>query len=165
VSQAVGAKGIDLSNVRSEIETLLRQTGNPALSPESLRAQGQRVGHQATQSSASNRDLVDELTGIVQNTASTVNREDVVNVIVARTGKSRAEAEQMADRVVALRQAASAKMDTMKQKVGETAERVSSVTSTTLWLALLGMLLSLGAAVFGANWASNRERAGSVARE
>jgi hypothetical protein len=144
------------ADLRSQITTLLQQTGNPALQPDSLRAQANQIGNRATQTSVSNSDLADEVTRMLQNTAGTVNREDLVNVIAARTGKSHADAERIADRVIALQQTASAKLDTLKRQAGATAEHVSNVTSTALWLTLIGILLALGAAVWGASWVSAR---------
>ncbi len=155
VTSAVGAAagqsgGIDLQNVRAEVEQLLRQTGAPALNPDSIAAAAERAGQTATQTPASNADVANEIAEMVRTRAGAVDREAMINVIVARTGRSRAEAERIADRVVSLQQAASSQIDTLKARVGETAEDVAGTTSSALWLALLGMGLSLGAAVAGA---------------
>lgn len=144
------AGDVNLGDVRSEIETMLRQTGDPALRPDSLRAGARQAESAATRSSASNGDVAGEIADIVRNKAGAVDRDAVINVIVARTGKSRAEAERLADRMVALRQTASAKIDTLKQAVGQRAEGAATVTAGALWMALLGLALSAGAATLGA---------------
>jgi hypothetical protein len=155
VTSAVGAAagqsgGIDLQNLRAEVEQLLRQTGAPALNPDSISAAAERAGQTATQTRASNEDVANEIAEMVRTRAGAVDREAMINVIVARTDRSRAEAERIVDRVVSLQQAASSQIDTIQARVGETAEDVASTTSSALWIALLGIGLSLGAAVAGA---------------
>ncbi len=154
VTSAAGAAagqsgGIDLQNVRAEVELLLRQTGAPALNPDSIAAAAQRAGQTTTQSQASNEQVASEIAEMVRMRAGAVDREAMINVIVARTGRSRAEAERIADRVVSLQQSAATQIDTLQARAGETAEDVASTTSSALWIALLGMGLSLGAAVAG----------------
>lgn len=143
-------------NLQSEIETLLRQTGNPAISPESLRATAEQGSDLITQSSASNADVAREISDMFRDQTRTVNRDDLINVIAARTGKSHAEAEQMADRVMAAYNTASAKLDTLKVAAADKAEDVASATSKGLWLALVGMVLSLAVAAFGGAWGVQR---------
>lgn len=143
-------------NLQSEIETLLRQTGNPAISPESLRATAEQGSDLITQSSASNADVAREISDMFRDQTRTVNRDDLINVIAARTGKSHAEAEQMADRVMAAYNTASAKLDTFKVAAADKAEDVASATSKGLWLALVGMVLSLAVAAFGGAWGVQR---------
>lgn len=154
VTSAAGAAaaqsgGIDLQTVRNEVEQLLRQTGVPALNPDSIAAAAERAGQSATQTPSSNEEVASEIAEMVRARAGSVDREAMINVIVARTGRSRAEAERIADRVVSLQQSASRQIDTLQARVGETAEDVASTTSGALWIALLGMGLSLGAAVAG----------------
>ncbi len=60
------------------------------------------------------------------------------------------DAERIADRVVSLQQTAVAKIDTLKHAAAQKAEGVASATSTGLCFALLGLGLSLAAAVLGA---------------
>lgn len=150
VGAAVNNGNVSMGDIRTQIETALRQTGDPALSPDSLAAAARRVGNTATNSSASNGDVVGEIANIISNKAGSVDREDIINVIMARTGKSRADAERIADRVVSLQQTATAKIDTLKHAAAQKAEGAASATSTGLWFALLGLGLSLAAAVLGA---------------
>lgn len=159
VSGAVNNGNVTAGNVRSQVESVLRQTGDPALNPDSLAAAARRVGNATTNPNVSNGDLVSDLVNLIQNKAGTLNREDVINVIVARTGKTRAQADQLADRVMALQQTASAKLDTLKQNVAQKAEGAASATSTGLWYALVGLVLSFLAAVLGAVTSARRDAA------
>lgn len=153
-SSALGAAGLDdgsvsFSDVRREIEQILRQTGNPALSPDSLSAAASQVGRTAT-GSASNEGLVDQFTSLLSSRAAQVDREEVINVVVARTDLSRAEAERLADRMIAARDSLASRVAGIRESAGEVAEEAAGRTAGALWIALLVMGLSLGAAVFGA---------------
>lgn len=159
VAGAVNNGSVSMGDVRSQVETVLRQTGDPALNPDSLAASARRAGNAATNPSVSNGDLVSDISNMIQNKAGTLDREDVINVIVARTGKSRADAERVADRIIALKQTAAAKIDTLKHAVAQNAEGAASATSTALWFTLLGLALSFAAAALGASQAAtDRER-------
>lgn len=152
---AIGQAGsIDFGSLQSEIETTLRQTGNPALSPDTLAAQAGEAGDQATASDASNQQVAQEITDRVRQTSGDVSREDLTNVIAARTGMSRPEAEQAADRVQSLvsdaRSQVSETAGNVQETVGAAAEDAANATSKALWAALLLMGLSVGAATLGA---------------
>lgn len=147
------AGGMDLGALQREIETTLAQTGNPALQPDSLGAQAEAVQGQAT-SGTDNRALAQELTERVRQTAGQVDREDMINVITARTGMSRAEAESAATRIEsaassARSQVSSAAQD-VQQQAGQAAGDAANVASKAAWAALLAMGLSVAAAAFGA---------------
>ena len=144
---------IDFQALQREIETTLQQTGNPALQTENLEEQVGQVRDQAT-TGASNQALAQELTDRVRQTAGQVDRQDLINVITARTGMSREEADRVATRVESAaagagQQVSSAAQD-IRQQAGEVAGDAANVASKAAWTALLIMGLSLAAAVFGA---------------
>ena len=159
VSAAAGA----LSNpnndaaIQSEIEQSLRQTGDPSLRPDSLKATAKQAGNVATNGPADNGAAASDIVNLVKDRARNIDRNDIVNIIAAKTGKSRAESEQMADRVTQAATDARSKLSqtaqdvkaTVQEKAPEIANKAASISSTTIWLALLGMGLSLAAAVFG----------------
>ncbi len=150
-----GERELDFNAIQREIETTLEQTGNPALSPDSLSADGQRAENQATQSGASNQQQVAQQVGdLLRSRAGQVDREEMVNVIAARTGKSRAEAEQIADRVQSTvgsaRTQVSQTVDTLQQRAGQVAGEAANTASKAAWGALLLMGSSVAAAAFGA---------------
>lgn len=157
---AIGQAGsIDPATLQREIETALEQTGNPALSPDSLQQQAQGAG-QAAAGGASNQQVAQEISQQVSATAGQVSREDITNVIAARTGMSRPDAERAAERVESAignaRQQVSQVAGDVQEQAGETAEQAANTTSKAMWGALLLMGLSVAAAAFGA---------GSTARE
>ncbi len=145
------------STIRTQLEQALRQTGDPKLSPESLAVTAKRAGNVATNGPADNGTAVQDIANLIKNRASNVDRNDIVNIIAARTGRSRAESEQLADRVTQAANDARSKISqtaqnvqqTVREKAPQVAESAASGASTGLWLALLGMGLSLAAAVFG----------------
>lgn len=162
VAQAGGAAaeqvgGLDLGAIEGEIETALQQTENPALQPDSLGARAEQV-RAAASSPQSNQSLAAEIAEQIRSTAGQARREDLVNLTVARTGLSEAEAERMIDRIESLAGTAQAQVGTTVDTVGaaaarmtrEGAEQVMGALSRASWLALLAMLLSGAAAVWAA---------------
>jgi len=149
---AVANDGGDV-NLRGEFEQLLRQTGDPSLRPDSLRADANAAKSTAAQGPADNGAAAQDIENLVRDRARNIDRADVVNIIVARTGRSRAEAEQIADRVTQAATDARGKLSsaaqTVRQEAPRVAEQAASGASTGLWFALLGMGLGLAAAVFG----------------
>lgn len=151
---ALGQAGnIDPATLQREIESALQQTGNPALSPETLGASAQGAGQTAA-GGASNQEVAREISDRVQATAGQVSRDDLTNVIAARTGMDQAEAERAADRVQSAigsaRSQVSQVAGDVQQVAGETAEQAANTTSKAMWGALLLMGLSVAAAAFGA---------------
>ncbi|HEY0776567.1 MAG TPA: hypothetical protein VGD56_01250 [Gemmatirosa sp.] len=156
-SAAAGAAANNSGALKDQFTELLRQTGNPALQPDSLKATAAQAGNVAANGPADNGAAAQDIANLVQDKSRTINRDDIVNIISARTGKSRAESEQLADRVTQaatdarskLSQTAQNVQETVREKAPEVADKAASISSTAIWLALLGMGLSLAAAVFG----------------
>ena len=159
---AVSAGGYALGNadqmdwgaMQREIERTLEQTGDPALSPESLATDAQRAQTRATQGTASNQELASDITGRIRARAGQVDRQDIVNVLAARTGMSQAEAERTADRVSSAAQQLQAQVgqltDTLRERAGEVAGAATDQAATGAWFALLGLGLAVAAAAMGA---------------
>lgn len=145
--------GIDFNALQHQIEATLRETGNPALSPDSLQQQAQAVKGQAT-AGTNNQALAQEITQRIRETGGKVNHQDVINVIRARTGMSQAEAENVATRVESVVSSAGAQISSAAQNVGQEAAQAAgaaaSAVSKTLWAVFVVMILSLIAAVIGA---------------
>lgn len=157
-------QGIDLSSIQKEAETLLRQTGKPALQPENLQNQAAQAGDQAqaqAQAAAANPQgaemnldaLMKTLSQEGSETIAAVDRDAAVNVVVARSGKTRPEAEQIVDRWIATAQQAKQKLAETKaqaeQKAREVGEATASGLSKASLLAFFGLLLGAGAAALG----------------
>ncbi|MDQ3556811.1 MAG: hypothetical protein M3409_08545 [Gemmatimonadota bacterium] len=151
---AVGQAGqLDLGTIQREVETTLQQTGDPALQPEAIEGQVQDVRGTAT-TGASNEALARDIQAEVARTAGRVDREAMINVITARSGMSRPEAEQLATRVENLsaniQTQVSATVDTLGVRTQQVAEDAQEALSRAAWLALLVMGLSVAAAAGGA---------------
>lgn len=149
-----GERELDFDALQREVETTLGQTGNPALNPDSLQKDAQQAGQTATRTGASNQQVAREIGDMMRRRGGQVDREELVNVIAARTGRPRAEAEQMADRIqgaaTTARQQVSETAGQVKEQAGEVAGDAANAASKAAWAALLIMGLSLAAAVFGA---------------
>lgn len=149
-----GERELDFDALQREVETTLEQTGNPALSADSLGNQAQAAGQTATQTSASNQQVAREVGDLLRSRAGQVDREELVNVIAARTGRSPEESGRIADRVQSSVQSARGQLSQaagqVQEKAGEAAGQAANVTSKALWGALLLMGLSVAAAAFGA---------------
>lgn len=144
---------IDFNALQREIEATLAQTGDPALQPESIEAEIEGVQSQAT-AGTSNEALAQEIADEIRRTAGEVDRQDVTNVVTARTGLSEAEAERVAIRIenatASARSEVAAAAQNVQAAAGDAAGTAANVTSKALWAALLVMGFSVAAAVFGA---------------
>lgn len=155
-------EGIDLSSLKQEAKTLLRQTGKSELQPKALSKQADAAGNAVSNSAGdmganpqqSDNEidgLIDRLSNKGKGVASEVDKEAAVNVIVARTGKSRAEATQIADNWIATSKQAAAKWEQAKQeaeaKTRDVADKAAKAASTAAILTFIS--LALGAVVAG----------------
>jgi hypothetical protein len=163
-------QNVDLNNLKTEATQLLRQTGKAELQPAALESSVKQSADEA-ENTAGNIGAVPQTTdaqvdGLLQqlfaegkDVAQEVDKNAVVNVIVSRTGKSRAEAEQIADNWIAASKQASAKMQQVKQeaetRARAVADKAADVASTAAMLAFVSMLLGAGVAYFGAKKGTN----------
>lgn len=158
-------QGLDLDNLRSEVRSILRQTGDPNLNPNRLENKAKQAGQEAKDAAgdaASNpQGADDEANGLFdrlfkqgQSTINSVDREDAVNVVMKRTGKSRAEAEQTVDGWITTYNQARVKIEQTKTQVTanvrEGADKAAGAASTAAIMTFFGLLIGAGAASFGA---------------
>ena len=168
----------DFSDARNQLEILLRQTGKAELNPDNLKAKaGEAVqdgkstaADAATTPQTSGNDLgafFDRLRQKAQPTLDAADKEALVNVIVARTGKSRAEAEQIAANYEQTYNQAIAKYNELKaqaeQKAREAGDAAAKGVSKAAWagvlVMLLGLAVSAGAGFLGRRHALRNEPA------
>lgn len=157
-------RGIDMTDLKREARLLLRQTGKSELSPENLERQATAAGREAKaeagQSAANPQatgdnfdDVIDRLTSRAENIGDAADRDAAVNVVMQRTGKSRAESEQVVDNWIATAKQARVKFDEAKVKVEaqarETGDKAAEGLSKAALLAALGLGLGAAAAAFG----------------
>lgn len=152
-ASAVGqAGGIDLGAIQREVDSALRETGDPALHPDSLGAAAQGIGDRTT-GPASTEDIARDIEASIRERSGRVDRAAVANVIAARTGMSQTEAERVAMRIENLAQDVATEagqlVDTAGVVVGRAAEAGSDALSTAAWWSLLALGLSFGAAAGG----------------
>lgn len=169
---AVGEKleGIDLGNLKNEAKLLLSQTGKAELQPDSLSNRlgtakqnaKNTAGNIATTPQTSDAQIdgmIDQLFSSGKEAGSALDKDAMVNVIMNRTGKSRAEAEQIADNWIATAKQTSAKVQEAKQqaelKAREVADKAARAASTAAILAFVSLLLGAAVAGFGAKKGSD----------
>lgn len=151
---AVGQAGdVDPGALQREIEAALAQTGDPALSADTLAGRAGEVRELAA-SGASNTELAREIAGMVRSSAGRVDREAIVNVVTARTDMSRPEAERVATRIESVagsvRAQAAAGVETARETAGDVAATASDYVGRAAWWALLALGLGVTAAAVGA---------------
>lgn len=158
----------DFADAQKQLETLLRQTGKAELNPEKLKSQandavkdGQAAaGDAAAAPQASGNELssfFDRLRQKAQPKLEAADKDALVNVIMARTGKGRPEAEQIASNYEQTYNQAVAKYDELKaqaeQKAREAADVAARSVSKAAWagvvMLLLGFLVSAAAGFYG----------------
>ncbi|NML63852.1 hypothetical protein HHL22_01410 [Hymenobacter sp. RP-2-7] len=165
-------QGIDLSDLKQQARLLLRQTGKPALNPDNLEAQARAAGRDAqagAEQSATNPqntgdnfdDVIDNLTRRADNIGNAADRTAAVNVVMQRTGKSRAESEQIVDNWISTAKQAQAKLGKLKDQAGQQARQVGDAAAEGLskaaLLAALGLGLGAAAAAAG-GWLATPDR-------
>ena len=157
-------QGIDVNDIKQQARLLLRQTGKAALTPESLTSQAKAAGRaakaEAGQSAANPQatddnfdDLIDNLTNRAQTIGNAADRDAAVNVVMKRTGKSRAESEQIVNNWISTAQQAQAQLkqakDAAARKARQAADAAAEGLSKAALLAALGLGLGAAAAAFG----------------
>ena len=156
--QKLGEQGIDLSNLQAQADELLRQTGKPQLQPENLQSQAKNAANQntaqntpanPTDQNASASDLINKLFSQGKDTLTAVDRDAAINVIVARTGKSREEAGQIVDKWQATYQDARNKLEQAIQKSKEGADAAAKAATQAGLLGALAMALGAMVAAVG----------------
>ena len=110
-------QGIDLNDLKKEARLLLNQTGKAELSPEALERQAKTAGSEAKDAagrSAANPqaaddnfdEVIDRLGDEARGIGNAADRDAAVNVVMKRTGKSRAESEKIVDNWISTAKAA-----------------------------------------------------------
>lgn len=164
IQNELQSQGLDLRDLKQQARLLLRQTGKAQLAPANLEGQARAAGRSAEneagqaaanpqQADQSFDDVIDQLTRRADNIGNAVDRDAAVNVVMQRTGKSRAESGQIVDNWIATAKAAQAKFDQVKTQAAATARRAGDAAAEGLskaaLLAALGLGLGAAVAAFG----------------
>lgn len=151
---------LDWNDLRGQLDTLLRQTGKPELNPDHLKDQAQNAAadgkNKAADAAETPQAAGDDLSAWFERVrregkpaVDAADRDALVNIIAARTGKSHEEAGQIADNYVQTYQKAVAQYESLKreaeQKAREAADATARAVSHAAWVTLV--MLVLGAAI------------------
>lgn len=164
VSDRMEQSDVDWSDIRREAMTVLRQTGDPDLQPENLeqeareagRAADQRVqaaGQPGTDAEAELSAAMDRVFNRAGDVASEVDKQDLANVLAARTDMSPQEARQRVDewdrRYQGIRDAASSQAQDVGQRTAEMTETATDAVGRAAIWTFVGLLLAAIAAALG----------------
>lgn len=175
VASAVGSQidgqsvDLDLSQLREEARQVLRETGDAALAPDSLQQRAEAVGEEAaagaervaTDPGSLGGELGSLIDRIEQEGREVINqadREALVNVVMERTGQSRAEASATVDNweqtyQEAYQDASEAVQGAVadaEQSAREWGDAAASGIATAAWWTFFMLLLGAVAATMGA---------------
>lgn len=154
----------DLSDVRRQLEVLLRQTGKPELNPDKLKSDAKAAvtdgKDTAGDAAAAPQNSGDELSAFFERLRQkakpgldAADKDALVNIIIARTGKSRPEAEQVANNYEQTFNQAVARYNELKQqteqKVREASEATAKGVSRAAWAGVAVLLLGLAVSSVG----------------
>jgi hypothetical protein len=164
----------DFGAFRQEVETLLRQTGKPELQPGAVADQaggalrdGRATGAQAAAAPQASDDavkaLLDRITSGANTTLDAADRDALVNLVAARTGKSRDEATRVVAGYEQTYRQAQARAQELKvqaeQKAREIGDRAAEgVSKAALW-SFAALLVGVASAVLGGYLAGTRRDA------
>ncbi len=156
---------IDISNIQQEAKEILRQTGKEELQPENIEQQAEQAGQTAKNTADSPEQLDEVVTRIFskgEDVVSEVDKEAIVNVLVARTDQSRAEAQQTVNRWSQQYEQAKQKFAEVKQqaetKAKQTAESVASAISKAAIAGFFGLVIGAIASAAGGVMGKPKER-------
>jgi len=157
-------QGFDWESVKREARAFLRETGKPALDPDVLegKAKSAKQDAKAAAKAAAEdplaadeemRTLLARLFGRFRDAADAADREALVNVVAARTGKSKSEAEQVVVNWERAYDRAKEKYTEVKAKAEEKARDAAAVAASAVarfaFWSFAGLLFGLGAAAAG----------------
>lgn len=165
-------QGVSFDSIKNDAMTLLQQTGKPGLQVGAVKQQAEAaandVGNTVGTADASRQNfpaLLDRLLSQAKGTASQVDRDAVVNVVMARTGLSRDEADRRVEGWQATAEQARAKVaeatEAAKQKAREAADAAAKAVSRAMLLAFLALAIGAVVAWLGGSL-GQRRRAGPI---
>jgi len=162
VKQQLNEQGISLDwdSLQGELDTLLKQSGKAELDPATVEQKAEQIGADGKQSATdAATDPAQAATELKQwfervkasgePALNAADKEALVNIVAARTGKSQAEASQIVENYAQAYQQAVQKVEELKaqaeQKAREAGEIAAKQLSRAAWSTLL--MLLLGAAL------------------
>ncbi len=165
-------QGINWDSIKQEAEEMLRQTGKPALQPEALQGktdEAKKGAQDAAKTAAADpqaadrevKDLLNRLFGPGSDTVNAADREALVNLVAARTGKSKDEAGKVVARWEETYREAKEQFTQMKdqaeQKARQAGDYAAKKVSQAAFWTFAAMLVGLGAAAYGGRVSAPRD--------
>ena len=162
IKQQLNEQGIELdwNSLQGQLDTLLKQSGKAELDPANVEQKADQAavdGKQSATDAATNpaqagdelKQWFERVKASGEPALNAADKEALVNIVAARTGKSKEEATQIVDNYAQAYQQAMQKVDELKkqaeQKAREAGEVAAKQLSRAAW-STLAMLL-LGAAL------------------
>ncbi|MFN7116192.1 MAG: hypothetical protein ACK4TA_05295 [Saprospiraceae bacterium] len=165
VKDELKENNLDLTDLRREVEQVLRQTEKPALQPDALEQQAEQAGEQAAatgEQAAANPQAADEnidnlMSQFIEqgeNVANEFDRDAAINVVMNRTGKSRTESARIVDNWISTFEQAQValvqKREQAEAKARQVADDTAAAASKGAIFGFIGLLLGMVASGFGA---------------
>ena len=160
-SQSDQSSGLDIGQITSEVQQILRQTGDPALQPDALEDKATDVADNAQQALQGSKLSDQEMGGLVQQMlfkggklVDKVDQQDVASVIAERTEMSEEAANNAAESVVRNFNEAQQQVQQLQAEAAQKAKEVSAqaadaASSAAIW-SFVGLVLGgIVAAVSG----------------
>ena len=166
-SEQLSKSGISLDSIKREAQQLLAQTGKPGLQPGAISQQAGAAAADAQQTAATagsgDQDfssLLERVLSRGRDTASQVDRDALINVVVARTGVSRDEAAKRVQGWETTAEQARAKAgqvaEEAKQKARVAADATAKGVSRGMLLGFVALALGALVAWFGGSMGQRR---------
>ncbi|MDP2309083.1 MAG: hypothetical protein Q8P18_23880 [Pseudomonadota bacterium] len=165
VGEQLRQEGITPGSFGTEISRFLEQTGDPQLQPDALRREvgeargeaGAAAGEAAQQPGANAFDAIQAALGRLavqgEGVVNEVDRQDAINVIVARTDLNQAEAGRVVDNWIQnwsqLRATIGTTTQQVQQNAAQVTENVSAALGSLMFWTFLAMVVGLAAAALG----------------
>ena len=160
------ASGFSWDSIKGQAQQLLAQTGKPALQPGAIADKADAATDQAT-NAATNAGSPADFQAVIQkiidsgkSTVDQVDRDAAVNVVMARSGLTKPEAEARVDGWIKTYQQARVKFDEQKAaaeaKAREVADATAKASSLASFAAFLALLVGASAAALGGMSAHRR---------
>ena len=166
--EALREQGVTLQSIKQEAQDLIQQSGleeDVAQAADTAQAEAQDIAR----TPASAQQDLDEAIEQFLEAGRTADRENIVNILVARTDMGRAEAERTVDQYEQeyqqARQQVQQRLDSLKQTAVQAGGEATDVISTVGFAAFIAMLIGAVAAVVGGAAGAPRDlRAAAAAR-
>ncbi len=154
--------GINWDSIKDDAQSMLRQTGKPELQPDALTDKAKNAGTDAqntAKGTAENpqaalgnmTELMNRVFNRTTDVANAADRDALIDVVAARTGKSKADVTRTVDQWEQTYQQAKAKAAELSaqaeqkaREAGDAAARGVSHAATWTFLAMLGGLVAGG---------------------